>query len=140
MRSFFLVYPKFEVILLPRLQLTWPWNQQWDIINSAWSAPQNDHLNFSFVKDGHAVGKEMARNGPETDILPGANFGHQSLSICVVYHKCIHLWYGAIYKRPWNIFGLFWYPLPPYQNFDPDLPNFYFLISCNIRIWDTPHP
>ena len=28
------------------------------------SVPQNDRLNFSFVKDIYAVGKNMARNGP----------------------------------------------------------------------------
>jgi phosphoribosylaminoimidazole carboxylase (NCAIR synthetase) len=27
------------------------------------SAPQNDRLNLSFVKDIHVVGKKMARNG-----------------------------------------------------------------------------
>ena len=27
------------------------------------SAPQNDRLNFSFVKDFHIVSKEIARNG-----------------------------------------------------------------------------
>ena len=27
------------------------------------SAPQNDRLNFSFVKDIHVVGKEMSRKG-----------------------------------------------------------------------------
>ena len=26
-------------------------------------APQNDHLNLSFVKDEHIVGKNIARNG-----------------------------------------------------------------------------
>ena len=28
--------------------------------------PQNDHLNYSFVKDIHIVGKKMARNGQKT--------------------------------------------------------------------------
>ena len=28
--------------------------------------PQNDHLNLSFVKDIHMVGKNMARNDPKT--------------------------------------------------------------------------
>ena len=32
------------------------------------SAPQNDRLNFSFVKDIHVVGEKMARNGRKTDI------------------------------------------------------------------------
>ena len=32
------------------------------------SAPQNDRLNFSFVKDIHVVGKKMARKGWKTDI------------------------------------------------------------------------
>ena len=32
------------------------------------SAPQNDRLNFSFVKDIHVDGKKMARNGHKTDI------------------------------------------------------------------------
>ena len=35
---------------------------------------------------------------------------------------------GDIHKRRQNFFG-------PCRNFDPDLPNFYLLISCNIRIW-----
>ena len=32
------------------------------------SAPQNDRLNFSFVKNNHVVGKKMARKGRKTDI------------------------------------------------------------------------
>ena len=39
--------------------------------------------------------------------------------------------------------GIFWpflIPPPPYRNFDPDLPNFYLLISCIIGIWDPPAP
>ena len=32
------------------------------------SAPQNDHQNFSFVKDNYADGKKMARNGRKMDI------------------------------------------------------------------------
>ena len=32
------------------------------------SAPQNDRLNFSFVKDNHVVGKKMARKGRKTAI------------------------------------------------------------------------
>ena len=47
---------------------------------------------------------------------------------------------GAVHKRRRNFFGRFRYPPPPCQNFDPDLPNFYFLISCNIGIWDHPPP
>ena len=47
---------------------------------------------------------------------------------------------GAIHKRRRNIFGRFWYPPPPCWNFDSDLPNFYILISCNIRISDPPSP
>ena len=45
---------------------------------------------------------------------------------------------GAVHKRRRNFFGHFWYPPPPCRNFDPDLPNFYLLISCNIGIWDPP--
>ena len=36
--------------------------------------------------------------------------------------------------------GHFWPPPPPCRNFDPDLPNFYLLISCNIKISDPPSP
>ena len=32
------------------------------------SRPQNDRLNFSFVKDIHVVGEKMARNGRKTAI------------------------------------------------------------------------
>ena len=32
------------------------------------SAPQNDRLNFSFVKDIHVVGEKRARNGRKTAI------------------------------------------------------------------------
>ena len=35
-------------------------------------------------------------------------------------------------------FGHFWYPPPPCRNSNPDLPNFYLLISFNIEIWDPP--
>ena len=31
--------------------------------------PQNDHLNLIFVKDIHAVCKEMTRNGPKMVIF-----------------------------------------------------------------------
>ena len=31
-------------------------------------------------------------------------------------------------------------PPPPCRNFDPDLPNFHLLISCNIGISDPPSP
>ena len=30
------------------------------------SVPQNDHLNFSFIKDIYAVGKKLTRNGRKT--------------------------------------------------------------------------
>ena len=46
----------------------------------------------------------------------------------------------VVHKRHRNFFGCFWYPSPPCWKFDPDLPNFYLLISCNIRIWDDPSP
>ena len=46
----------------------------------------------------------------------------------------------AVHKRCRKFFGRFLYPPPPYRNFDPDLPNFYDLISCNIGIWDSPPP
>ena len=32
------------------------------------SAPQNDHVNLSFVKDSNVDGKKMARNGRKTAI------------------------------------------------------------------------
>ena len=47
---------------------------------------------------------------------------------------------GAVNKRRRNFFGRFWHPPPPCRNFDPDLPNFYLMISCNIEIWDPPYP
>ena len=47
---------------------------------------------------------------------------------------------GAVHKRRRNFFGRFWYPPPPCRNFDPDLPNFYLLISCTIGIGDPPPP
>ena len=31
------------------------------------SAPQNDCLNFSFVKDVHVIGNKIARNGRKMD-------------------------------------------------------------------------
>ena len=46
------------------------------------SAPQNDSLNFSFVKDIHVVGEKIARKGRKTALckaLSVANFGDQSL-------------------------------------------------------------
>ena len=47
---------------------------------------------------------------------------------------------GAVHKRRRNFVGRFWYPPSPSQNFDPDLPKFFLLISCNTRIWDAPPP
>ena len=43
---------------------------------------------------------------------------------------------GAVHKRCRNFLAVFDTPLPhaPCRNFDPDLPNSYLLISCNIRI------
>ena len=43
-----------------------------------------------------------------------------------------------VHKRCRNCFGHFWYPPPPCRNFDPDLPNVYLQISCNIEISDLP--
>ena len=39
------------------------------------SASQNDHLNLSFVKDKHLVGKKMARNGLKMTIYQLLFFG-----------------------------------------------------------------
>ena len=47
---------------------------------------------------------------------------------------------GPFIKDVGNFFGRFWYPPSPCRNFDPDLPNFFLLISCNIGIWDAPSP
>ena len=52
----------------------------------------------------------------------------------------VQLLLGTIHKRRRNFFVRFWYPTPPCRNFDPDLPSFYLLISCNIGIWDPPPP
>ena len=38
------------------------------------SAPQNDCLNFSFVKDIHVVGEKIARNGRKLVIYEGRSF------------------------------------------------------------------
>ena len=47
---------------------------------------------------------------------------------------------GAVHKRRRKFFVRFWYPPPPCRNFDPDLTNFYLLISFNIEISDPPSP
>ena len=47
---------------------------------------------------------------------------------------------GPFIKDVGNFFGRFWYPPSQCRNFDPDLPNFFLLISCNIGIWDPPPP
>ena len=47
---------------------------------------------------------------------------------------------GSSIKDVEFFFGHFSYLPPPCQNFDPDLPNFYLLISFNNGIWDTPPP
>ena len=36
--------------------------------------PQNDRLNFSFVKETHAIGKKMAGNGRKTAIYNSLSF------------------------------------------------------------------
>ena len=38
------------------------------------SAPQNDHLNLSFVKNDHTYGEKMARNGRKTVIYEEHSF------------------------------------------------------------------
>ena len=45
------------------------------------SAPQNDRLNFSFVKDIHAVGKKWLETVVKQTFSPAANFGHQALGL-----------------------------------------------------------
>ena len=46
------------------------------------SAPQNDHLNFSFVKDIHVVGEKMTRSSLNPNwhkaghFYPPCNFGN----------------------------------------------------------------
>ena len=37
-------------------------------------APQNDHLNLSFVKDENTVGEKMARNGPKWPFILSDSF------------------------------------------------------------------
>ena len=37
-------------------------------------APQNDHLNLSFVKNEHTNGEKMARNGLKTAIYESVSF------------------------------------------------------------------
>ena len=71
------------------------------------------------------------------------NWYHKRTTVCVVVLSkmgAIHSCLGAIHKRRRNFFGCFWYPPPPCRNFDPDLPNFHLLISCNIGIWNLPRP
>ena len=50
---------------------------------------------------------------------------------------------GAVHKRRWNFLGHFLIPSPPCRNFNPNLPNPYLLISCNIFAtskFETPLP
>ena len=44
------------------------------IKNQTCSAPQNDRLNLSFVKDSHVDGRKMARNGRKSVIYEGHSF------------------------------------------------------------------
>ena len=68
-------------------------------------------------------------------------------------HQCtVLIWvmncFFCHHKGAWGLYikdvGFLWAvfdtPPPPCRNFDPDLPNFYLLISCNIGILDTPPP
>ena len=59
---------------------------------------------------------------------------------CCYGKQDIQMYLGTLHKRRRNFFGLFWYPPPPCRNFDPDLPNFYLVISCNIEIRDPLPP
>ena len=43
------------------------------------SAPKNDRLNFSFVKDIKVVGEKMASNGSKTDFYQLQIFGNFSI-------------------------------------------------------------
>ena len=47
---------------------------------------------------------------------------------------------GAVHKRRRNFLGHFLYPPPQCLNFNPDLPNPYLLIPCNIKILEPPPP
>ena len=42
------------------------------------SVPQNDRLNFSFVKDIHVVGKKRQETVVKHTFRPVATFGHQA--------------------------------------------------------------
>ena len=63
-------------------------------------------------------------------------------------HQCtVLIWvmncFFCHHKGAWGLYikdvGFLWAvfdtPPPPCRNFDPDLPNFYLLIPCNIKIW-----
>ena len=57
------------------------------------SAPQNDRLNFSFVKDIEVVGKKMARNGRKTDfyqlqILGNTLYDENRIMVCCIHFNC----------------------------------------------------
>ena len=57
------------------------------------SAPQNDRLNFSFVKDTNVDGKKLARNGRKTATYYSASFPpyyrRVLISHLLVFNRCI---------------------------------------------------
>ena len=58
------------------------------------SAPQNDRLNLSFVKDTYVVGKKMTRNGRKS-------------AICNSPFLCIRVYVARIEVHIYYIFKLF---------------------------------
>ena len=59
------------------------------------SAPQNDRLNFKFVKDIYVIDKKMARNGRKTDIQTSSKFWATCFNYLFYFQKNnYHVWVG----------------------------------------------
>ena len=56
------------------------------------SAPQNDRLNFSFVKDTNVDGKKLARNGQKTATYYSASFLPHYRRVLILHLLVFNLW------------------------------------------------
>ena len=90
--------------------------------------------NQDFEVKNNFTPKCTACLAPLTQITFG--FGARTTRLRPLFHleKFIVVVQGAVFKRRRNFFGRFFFPPPPCWNFNPDLPNPYLLISCNIEI------
>ena len=67
------------------------------------SAPQNDCLNFSFVKDTFVDVQKLARNGQKTSIYLSASFPPHYRRVLISHVFVFNLWFKRVFKKCLNL-------------------------------------